>query len=85
MVSILIRRPLWSGKGPEIRGKPKKGLKKDAGESNKVGCRAHFSANVYYNKQSAVEINILKVTWVGPDFSFAVINKFKLNTGWQTA
>ena len=59
--------------------------KLDAGESIKVGCRAHFSAKVYYNEQNVVEINILKVSWVGPDFSFAVINTFKLYTGQETA
>jgi hypothetical protein len=32
-----------------------------AGESVKVGCRAHFTAKVYYNEQSVVEINIEKV------------------------
>jgi hypothetical protein len=33
-----------------------------AGESIKLGCRAHFIAKVYYNEQSVVEINTVKVS-----------------------
>ena len=69
--TVFSETTFWCQYGPENhRGKAKvqkleEGQRRrltEHDESIKVGCRAHFSAKVYYNEQDVVEITILKVS-----------------------